>query len=168
MPLKLQIKKGQKIIINGAVLENITAHNVSLLVMNEAAILRDSDILTPEEAVTPASRVYYALQCLYLFPSQHDHHLPHLNDFLESYQRAAPSALPVTSDIRQMVDEGQLYQALKRGRDLILHEKKVLDHVHERLGEELRRTAPGGESEGGGGVGPDPSGAADEGRGGNG
>ena len=70
MPLKIQLKKGQKIIINGAVLENSGTHTTSLIVRNDASILRDTDIITADDAVTPASRAYYSLQCLYLFPEE--------------------------------------------------------------------------------------------------
>ena len=144
MPLKLHIKKGQKIIINGAVVENVSPHNVSLLVMNDAAILRDSDILTPEQASTPASRVYYTLQCLYLFPDEQEKHLPHLNGFTDSYAGAAPSSRPIVNAIRNCVSEGKLYQALKEGRKLLSHEQKVLSHVQERSGQEVRRPTDAG------------------------
>jgi len=144
MPLKLQIKKGKKIIINGAVIENITSHNVSLLVMNNASILRDSDILTPEQAATPASRIYYALQCLYLFPEDREEHLPLLNQFALSYLEAAPSSRPIVDGIRKLVDEGGVYQALKKGRELIAHERKVLSHVQEGRDKEIRGATSGG------------------------
>ncbi|MCP5372635.1 MAG: flagellar biosynthesis repressor FlbT [Hyphomicrobiales bacterium] len=162
MPLKIHLRKGQKIIINGAVLENVTTHNVSLLVMNDAAILRDTDVLTPDDAVTPSARAYYALQCLYLFPGDSQKHLPVLKEFLESYLRAAPSSKPIIDEIFRLVDDGRLYKALKKGQDLIAHEQKVLSHVHQTLSEELRDAASGGESEGDGGLGADAGGRAHE------
>jgi flagellar protein FlbT len=144
MPLKVQLRKGQKIIINGAVLENIANHNVSLLVMNDAAILRDSDILTPEDAATPASRVYYELQCAYLFPQNREVHIAHFQAYMSDYLRAAPSAEALASEIQGMIAVGDLYPALKRAQKLIEHERKVLTHVQERLGQELRGTPRGG------------------------
>ncbi|MSO55207.1 MAG: flagellum biosynthesis protein FlbT [Rhodospirillales bacterium] len=129
MPLKLQIKAGQRIIVNGAVVENIGTRTAALLVKNEAAIMRDTDILTPEDAVTPASRAYYALQCLYLFPSQTDKYLPLFKDLSAGYAEAAPSAREIIDGLREHVDQGQFYMALKKARDLIQHEAKVLTHV---------------------------------------
>ena len=149
MPLKVQLRKGQKIIINGAVLENIASHNVSLLVMNDAAILRDSDILTAEEAVTPASRVYYELQCSYLFPQERGKHLQQFEEFMADYLEAAPSSLPVALEIQQMIAAGEYYSALKASQKLIEHERKVLTHVQERLGQELRDPPGRGKSAGG-------------------
>ena len=68
--LVIHLKKDQQIVLNGAVIENTSGRSISLSVKNEAAILRSSDILAPEDAATPASRAYYALQCVYLFPER--------------------------------------------------------------------------------------------------
>ena len=145
MPLKIQLKSGQKIIINGAVLENAAPRTASLLVINDAAILRDSDILTPEDAVTPASRIYFSLQCLYLFPGDSEIHLPRFHEFISSYLKAAPSSRHIVDKIKIFFDKGELYQALKAGHDLITHEREVMRHVQEGLSKELRGPAPGGE-----------------------
>jgi len=164
MPLKLQLRKGQKIIINGAVLENAGTHTASLLIKNDAAIMRDTDILTIEDAKTPASRVYYALQCLYLFPADRDKHLQNLNELVSSYSTAAPSSQPICDGIGRLVDEGKFYQALKLAQDLIAHEKQVLAYVHEAIDQQVQRAAAGGKSPDHGSLGSDPGGAEDEGR----
>ncbi|MCW9034121.1 MAG: flagellar biosynthesis repressor FlbT [Rhodospirillales bacterium] len=148
MPLKIHLKKGQKILINGAVIECTSPHNVSLLVKNDAAILRDTDILSPEDAATPASRVYYALQCLYIFPDEFEPNLLRFNELLENYTKAAPSAEPITRKISQLVENRELYKALKNAPELIKHESKVFSYEQERLSKELRDTAAAGESEG--------------------
>ena len=164
MPLKLQLRKGQKIIVNGAVLENAGAHTASILIKNDAAIMRDSDILTFEDAKTPASRVYYAIQCLYLFPADREKHLQNVNELIDSYNEAAPSAQPICDGIRGYVKEEKYYQALKMAQDLIGHEQQVLAYVHGKLSEEVRNAADGGEPSGDRGVGPDAGGPEDEGR----
>lgn len=163
MPLKLQLRKGQKIIINGAVLENAGAHTASILVKNDAAIMRDTDILTFDDARTPASRVYYALQCVYLFPSEREKHLENLNQLIDSYNEAAPSSQPICDGIRRLVGEGKYYQALKLAQDLIGHEKRILAYVHGRISEEVRDPASHRESTGNRSLGVDPSGTEDEG-----
>jgi len=159
MPLKIQLKKGQKIIINGAVLENASSRTASLLIINNASIMRDADILTPEEAVTPASRVYYSLQCMYLFPEEKNTHLPRFNEYIEGYLSAAPSSKEIIEELKDLVEHDRMYKALKKGHDLIEHEHRVLTNVQERLGEELRHAAGPGESEGSGGVGSDSGGS---------
>jgi flagellar protein FlbT len=149
MPLKIHLRKGQKIIINGAVLENTSSQNISLLVKNEASILRDNDILTPEDVSTPASRAYYALQCLYLFPNEKESNLPRLNEFLDNYLIAAPSSKELVDNIKRLVDDGKLYPALKKGQELISHEHKVLSHAQKRVGKKLLDSAAAGQSQGG-------------------
>ena len=133
MPLKVQLKKDQKVIVNGAVLENISPRTVSFLVMNEAAILRESDIMTEEKADTPARRVYFAAQCLYLFPAKKAEYLPLLNVFMDNYLKAAPSADEVVSSIKDMVAKGDLYHALKKTNELIAHEEKALTDAENRF-----------------------------------
>lgn len=129
MPLKIHIKKGQQVIINGAVLENAGAKTVSLVVKNDATILRDSDIVSPDDAATPASRTYYALQCVYLFPEKRDHYLQVFNELSDSFARAVPSSGDIVASAKNFVEAGQYYNALKKARELIAHEGKVLSHV---------------------------------------
>jgi len=69
MPLKIILKNEEKIIINGAVMQNIGG-SLKALILNEAVVLREKDIITEEDAKTPASRAYFALQNLYLFPDR--------------------------------------------------------------------------------------------------
>ena len=163
MALVLNVKKGQQVIINGAVIENVSGRTISISIKNEASILRSTDILTPESAVTPAGRIYYALQCVYLFPGRRGEYLRHFKDLVGSYVRAAPSSGPLVEAIYAFVNEDQYYGALKKAQELIDHERKVLSHAHERLSEELCRAAPGGEPEGNGSMGADSGGSPDEG-----
>ena len=164
MPLKIQIKAGQQIIINGAVIENAGPRNVSLIVKNEAAILRANDILTPENAATPSSRVYYALQCMYLFPGRKNEYLRQFNELIDSYVEAAPSSQDTVNQIREFVEKEEFYYALKKAQDLIKHEKEVLANVQQELAETLRSSADAGGMRAGGdrSLGADASSAPDD------
>ncbi len=53
MPLKLSLKPGERFVVNGAVLQNGDRRAV-LLLQNKASILREKDIIQPEDANTPA------------------------------------------------------------------------------------------------------------------
>ncbi len=149
MPLKIQIKKHQKIIINGAVVENVSQRNVSLLIANDAAILRASDILTPEDAATPASRTYYALQCMYVFPNDPGgRHAKQFHGFLDSYEQASRSSRPITQAVRDLVGANDLYNALKKCQELIFHERDLLANVQGQISSQIREAANAGQSEG--------------------
>ncbi len=132
MPLKLDFKSGEKMVINGAVVENI-GPNAKILVHNIATILRDKEVLTEKDAVTPAARVYFALQCAYVFPEKHDHYTKMFNTYLRDFVNACPSATGIADEIRDNVESGDLYKGLKGVRRLIAHEAETLNLFHQGM-----------------------------------
>lgn len=125
MPLKLDLKTGEKLVVNGAVLENV-GPNAKVLVHNRASILREKEILSTEECATPASRVYFSLQCAYMFPSRQDDYLKLFRQYLKDYLKACPSAAEIGTAINEAVDRGDLYRGLRETRRLIHHEMNTL------------------------------------------
>jgi flagellar biosynthesis repressor protein FlbT len=128
MPLTINLKPGEKLIVNGVVLQN-SHHAAKLIVHNEATLLREKDIIAEEAANTPARRIYFSVQCLYLFPEKRPRYLPIIHRFLGDFAEAAPSTLPLLQKIEQAVEAGQLYQALKTGKQLIAKEQEILNGV---------------------------------------
>jgi flagellar protein FlbT len=133
MPLAIHIRKGKKIIINGAVLENASERPIKFLLKNRAEVLRCDDVLAPDEAVTPAGRIYYALQCVYLFPHSKSRHLSLFLDLVEGYRIAAPSVNDVVEGLLGLVHSGAFYEALKLARELIVHEHRCLRRMEQYL-----------------------------------
>lgn len=125
MPLSIDFKAGDKIIINGAVIENLGS-NSKLSVHNRAAILRGKEILSAEDSTTPAARVYFALQCAYIFPERRGEYLETLENYLDEYVTACPSAQPIAEKIRESVNNEQIYRGLKSAQKLIEHEGELL------------------------------------------
>ena len=132
MPLKLDIKAGEKLVINGAVLENVGG-NAKLLIHNESAIIREKEILSQGESNTPAARVYFTLQCAYMFPRHEDEYLKTFREFLNDYVSAAPSTKPIGDEIAKFVDEAKLYRALKATQKLIRHEADTFSDFADKL-----------------------------------
>ncbi len=126
MPLTINLKPGEKLILNGVVLQN-AHHAAKLIVHNEAALLREKDIIAQETATTPARRIYFTTQCLYLFPAKQAVYLPIIHSFLAEFAAAAPSTLPILRKIEQEIAAGQLYQALKTAKHLIAKEQEILN-----------------------------------------
>lgn len=133
MPLIIDLKPGEKLIINGAVLENASS-NTKVRVLNDCSILRQKEILSDSDSVTPASRVYFALQCAYIFPTKRAEYLRMFNHYLDSYVEACPSAAPIKAEISEAVAEGHYYKALKTTRHLLDHETKVLESFQQDEG----------------------------------
>jgi flagellar protein FlbT len=140
MPLTINLKPGEKLIVNGVVLQN-AHHAAKLLVHNEAALLREKDIITEQGANSPARRIYFSVQCLYLFPLQADVYLPMLHRFLREFAEAAPSTAQLVNKIEQDVASRQLYQALKSAKQLIAKEQEILNGF---TGAKVRESASSG------------------------
>lgn len=128
MPLLIDLKPGEKVIVNGAVIEN-AGTNTKIRVHNEANILRQKEILTSEDIATPSSRVYYCLQCAYIFQEKREYYLELFEGFLTDYVGACPSALGIATEVRDAVAAGQYYKALKTSRKLLKHETGVLTEL---------------------------------------
>src|SRR5262245_31931302 len=121
MPLTLRLEPRKKIIINGAVIENMGTAT-SIAVHNNANILKGKDVLTEADANTPARRVYYAVQCAYLFDQGRDEYVGLFNRLADEYLAAAPSAAPIIAEVRGDIADTRYYAALKTCRKLIEHE----------------------------------------------
>ncbi|HUN50079.1 MAG TPA: flagellar biosynthesis repressor FlbT [Candidatus Sulfotelmatobacter sp.] len=126
MPLAINLRPNERLIVNGVVIQNSTAA-AKLLIHNAAAVLREKDIITEAGATTPARRIYFAIQCKYLFPGKDATYLPLIYQFIEEFETAAPSTAAITREVRRHVDEGALYQALKSAKQLISREQEILN-----------------------------------------
>ncbi len=141
MPLIIDLKSHDKLIINGAVVEN-GGPNTKLIVHNEAALLRQKEILNEEEACTPATRVYFALQCAYIFPEHQGQYLQQYRDLLDQYLEAAPSAQDLADRIEDEVRAGSLYKALRQAHALVLHQRDVLQQFESSVANRLEEDTP--------------------------
>lgn len=128
MPLKIVLKPGEKIIVNQAVIEN-GGEKSQLIVQNRAVVLRERDIMTEAKATSPARRIYFLVQMLYLFPEKARVYQEKFNDLLRDFVRAVPSATPIAADIGDCLLQGNKYAALKKCRRLMEYEQEVLDHA---------------------------------------
>ena len=140
MPLVLRLNPGEKIIINGVVIEN-TGGLAMFAVRNRGNILRQKDILQLEEAATPAMRVYYTLQCIYLFPDEAKVYTDACVQFLSDFEAAAPTSKPIVDTLRQRIEKLELYPAMKDAKRLIKFEWDLLGKTTERA----RQLLAGGE-----------------------
>ncbi len=137
MALKVELKPNERIVIGTAVIRNGDTRS-RLFIEGDTAIMREKDILTASAADTPAKRIYFALQLMYLDKNAASHR----NNFialLDDFMAAAPSAWPVISKLTDHVLAGEIYKAIKATRTLIDYEKELLDHElrHARLPEDL-------------------------------
>lgn len=131
MPLKVVLKPGEKAVINQAVILN-GGEKAELVLENKARILRERDIMTEEQANSPAKRIYFVVQMLYMFPNNERFYQQKFNELVRDFVNAVPSSTPIILEIGKKVIGGDLYGALKKCQKLLRYEEKVLRHVKEQ------------------------------------
>ena len=128
MALKLVLKPGERVVVNQAVIVN-GKDKAELVLENRAVVLRERDIMVQKEANTPARRIYFLIQMLYLFPEKTPFYQEKFNVHLREFLQAVPSATPIGLEIGEMIIRGNHYAALKSCRKLVAYEEKVLKNV---------------------------------------
>lgn len=128
MPLKIDLKPGEKMILNGAVL-TAGKGGVALVLENKATILRGKDILKPEEVNTPARHIYFNVMLMYIDPeNKEQHRLPYRERMLELANATTHPELNVLlREIGEIVANDDLYNGLRKCRELMDVEDKVLN-----------------------------------------
>jgi len=126
VPLLIDLKPGEKVIVNGAVIEN-AGHSTKIRVLNDSSILREKDILADGDNITPAGRVYFFIQNSYIFPSSREKYVALFERCLQDYVTSCASAAPLAIEIRAAVAGAEYYKALKLARKLLKHEAQILD-----------------------------------------
>ena len=127
MPLKVELKPGEKIILGQAVITNGDTRTRFTL-DGSAPLLREKDIMTPEMADSPARLVYLAVQMMYLEEDIEKHHEGYFKLVTDILQ-AAPSLAPEISAVNNNILTGSLYKGLKDAKSLILKEDELLNHA---------------------------------------
>jgi flagellar protein FlbT len=125
VPLAINLRPKERLIINGVVIQNFGA-STKLLIHNKASVLREKDVITEVDANTPARRIYFAIQCEYLSSAKDAARLPLIHRFIQEFESATPSTGALTREIRTSVDKGALYHALKSAKQLIAREQQIL------------------------------------------
>jgi flagellar protein FlbT len=127
MTLKVELKPGERIVIGRSVVTNGTSRT-SLLIDGQDPVLRERDILQESEADTPAKRIAYAVQMMYLAGSA-EALLPIYTELTRGALKAAPSMAPLVDSMTNCVLTGQLYKAYREARKLIAHEARIFEHA---------------------------------------
>jgi flagellar protein FlbT len=130
VPLNIELKPHEKIFINGAVIAN-GPDRTQISLLNEAAILREKDILTEHKADTPCKRIYLLVQLMYMDPANLARYLTSYEELASDVINAAPSLTPMLATIDAELTEGRVYPALRSAKRLIDYEQELLDHARQ-------------------------------------
>lgn len=118
--LILKLAAGERVVINGALLENGDKPSSLRVTDANARVLRCRDALKPDEVNTPVKQVYYAIQLLITGDLEEDNVLPailkeidRLDDVFSSIDQRLIAIL------RSMVERGNYYSALCHLRNVL-------------------------------------------------
>jgi flagellar protein FlbT len=125
MALKITLKPNERVIIAGAAIRNGPSA-ASLLVENNVPILRGKDILKEKDSLSPAQKIYFIIQIMYLDQENLPAHHKLYWDLVRSFIKAAPSSLRLIDEISEHILGSRYYKALKTARKLIDYEKSIL------------------------------------------
>lgn len=120
--LKITLKGGERIYINGAVLK--MDRKVGIELLNDATFLLEQHILQAEAATTPLRQLYFVVQIMLIDPSLHVKARDMANDTIAAMQ-AATTNLEITSglkDVLLLLSLDRTLEALKRIRSMYLIE----------------------------------------------
>ena len=86
--LRITLKDGEKIIVNGAVLRSVG--RTSLCVENKVTLLRGRDVMSPDDANTPAKRLYFACMMAYIDEESRERHQDEIVERVDALCRRFP------------------------------------------------------------------------------
>jgi flagellar protein FlbT len=139
MSLKVELKPGERIIIGESMITNCD-HRTRILIDGASPILREKEILTPEEADSPAKRIYLAVQLMYTSRDPCQHHDVYFA-LMRDIVQAAPSTWSYVEAINNQMLTGNGYKALKEAKKLIAYEQELLDDAKRCAGLRKRSKA---------------------------
>lgn len=126
--LVLKLSPKERVLINGAVIENGDRRSRLSIMSPNANILRLRDAIHPEEAVTPVRRVCYAAQLVLTGDADAKdtrHKLLHRIEEL-SHILTDPDSRSLLANATEALLQDQFYQCLKALRGLIPREDRLL------------------------------------------
>ena len=128
--LVLELRQGETMIVNGAPIRFRTKSRIELTA--KARFLFGKQIMPPDQADSPARRIYFALQTAYIgAEDERGAGLAAARDLIGQFKLATTSALAgeILDRALAAAEADDCYQALKLTRRIIRHEDSVLGRV---------------------------------------
>jgi flagellar protein FlbT len=127
--LVLELRQGEVMIVNGAPIRFRTKSRLELTA--KARFLFGKQIMPPDQADSPARRIYFALQTAYIgSEEERPSGLAAARKLVAEFKQATTSSLACEILDRALAaaEADDCYQALKLARRIVRHEDTVLGH----------------------------------------
>ncbi len=128
--LVLELRQGEVMIVNGAPIRFRCKTRLELTA--KARFLFGKQIMPPEEADSPARRIYFALQTAYIgSEEERPGGLAAARELIDAFKEAttSPLACEILDRALDAAEADDCYRALKVVRRVIRHEDAVLGRV---------------------------------------
>jgi len=129
-PFCINLKSGERIFINGAVLR--VDRKVSIEFLNDVTFLLEAHVMQPEQTTTPFKRLYFIVQTMVIDPINASTSRTLFDaSWNDLYDAVCSNDLRATlTEIRQSVDAKRYYDALKSLRNCFAIEEEILDRTN--------------------------------------
>jgi flagellar biosynthesis repressor protein FlbT len=125
--LRIELKPFERIVIGESLITNSDTR-ISFVVEGKEPILREKDILMPEQADTPVKRIYLCVQLMYLEKSTAKYQDLYF-EFIRDLLGAVPRFRDKIELVSKLILAGSYYKALRELRKLRVQEEELLKHV---------------------------------------
>lgn len=124
--IRLSLRAGEKIYINGAVLK--TDRKVSLELLNDATFLLENHVLQPDETTTPLRQLYFAAQMILIELALREQARNTFAQMLKGMFAAFKDAeiLNALKLVDELVHNGRVFEALKTIRAQYQREAELM------------------------------------------
>lgn len=124
--LKLHLKANERIFINGAVLR--VDRKVAIELLNDVVFLLEGHVMQQEEATTPLRQLYFVVQSMLIDPQAEalakQIYEQQYNGLIAAFRNQ--DVLEGLALVKQNIDRGKVFDALKRIRSLFPIEDEVM------------------------------------------
>lgn len=124
--MRLYLRPGEKLYINGAVIR--VDRKVSVELLNDVTFLLENHVLQVEDATTPVRQLYFVVQTMLMEPANAQNSMGLFDSIVEAIRQASDD-----SDLNEGIDtvdqdvkSGKPFNALKTLRQLFEIEDRIL------------------------------------------
>ena len=129
MSLKITLKPDERLVVGSAVIANDGRHPCSLIIQNNAPVLREKDILSERAATTPCGRLYFTIQLMFIDQTNPKIHVEQYWKITKEIIETFPIFIGYIDRISENIVNDKYYKALKLAGKLIEREQEVLRNV---------------------------------------
>jgi flagellar biosynthesis repressor protein FlbT len=144
MPLHLKLRRGERLLVNGAVIE-IGSRFGEVVIHNQSHCLREAELMREAEANSPTRRLYFKVQSLIVDPGVVQECAVEAQTMITELETVFSNheILAQLRRVRESLAGGDAYAAMSLLRAVMKYEDMLLAAAKLRAARDLERAAHG-------------------------